>query len=249
MLYPSYVCHYCWSCTLLESTCEGSKLLLLVTTSSTRHHTHEGWPHSQKVHHGVKYCLRVTRQARVASSPIRHHNTQYLQIHVQIKPINPRGNHTLSQRAAQPIISVLGLKLAVEKQWRAIWPPRILIPNSPHRNTNTVLHVRARTHRRLVVRHTRALDIQFCNRALIHDFAQRLQRAREIGNGPVVRQVRLRANTVDGDAGCNPLLYLGHHGFGLGVRGGVEVVVVDVELCGWVSGAGGFEGCADEAFA
>lgn len=61
--------------------------------------------------------------------------------------------------------------------------------------------------------------------------------------------MRLRADAVDGDACGDPLGDVGDHALGLGVRRGVEVVVVDVELCGRVGGAGGFEGDLDEVFA
>jgi hypothetical protein len=42
---------------------------------------------------------------------------------------------------------------------------------------------------------------------------------------------------------------VGDHALGLGVRRGVKVVVVDVELCVGVGGAGGFEGDLDEVLA
>ena len=55
----------------------------------------------------------------------------------------------------------------------------------------------------------------------------------------------LGTNTVDGDAGGNPLLDVRDETGGLGVGGRVEVVVVDVELGVGVGGAGGLESDAD----
>jgi hypothetical protein len=47
----------------------------------------------------------------------------------------------------------------------------------------------------------------------------------------------LGAYAVDRDAGGNPFLNVGGEALGLGVAGGVEVVVVDVELRVGVGGA------------
>lgn len=58
----------------------------------------------------------------------------------------------------------------------------------------------------------------------------------------------LGTNTIDGDAGGDPLLDMGDETSGLGVSGRVQVVVVDVQLGVGVGGAGGLKGNADVVF-
>lgn len=59
----------------------------------------------------------------------------------------------------------------------------------------------------------------------------------------------LRANTVDGDTGGDPLLDVGDHALCLSVVCAIEVVVVDVELSVRVSSAGGAESDANKVLA
>lgn len=61
--------------------------------------------------------------------------------------------------------------------------------------------------------------------------------------------MRLGTDAVDGDTLADPLGDVLDEALGFGVGGAVEVVVVDVEFCVWVGGAGGVEGDADVVFA
>ena len=57
-------------------------------------------------------------------------------------------------------------------------------------------------------------------------------------------------NAVNGDACCDPFLDVGDYACGdFGVAGGVEVVVVDVELRIGVGGSGSLEGDGDKVLA
>ena len=155
----------------------------------------------------------------------------------------------LSKRLAKPVIRRLSLEAPIKQQRRRPLNPRILVANTPHGNTDTVLDIRTSTHRSLVITRARTLNIQLGDRALAGSRAKQLQRSGVIGDGPDAAEVGLGADAVDGDASSNPLLDLGRHGLGLAVGGGIEVVVVDVEFRLGVGGARGFEGGLDEALA
>jgi len=153
------------------------------------------------------------------------------------------------QDGADSIVRRLSLEPIIEEQRVLPLAPAIRIADAPNRNAHAVLHIQAPLNRRLVLASRRIRNIEFRDRALVDDGAQRLQRRRVLCSRPRGAQVRLRADAVDGHAGGDPGLDFGHHARGLGVRGRVEVVVVDVEFCFRVGGARGFKGDADKVFA
>lgn len=154
-----------------------------------------------------------------------------------------------NQDAANAIVRILGLEVGIEKQRGAALDPAVLVADTPHGNPDAVFHVQARRHSSLVITRRGALDVELRDRTLARSSTESLQRGGVVRDGPDTGQMRLRADAVDGDAGGHPLGDVGRHSLSLGVGGGVEVVVVDVELCGRVGGTGGLERGRDEALA
>lgn len=154
----------------------------------------------------------------------------------------------LLQKGADGVVSGLCLEVGIEEEGVLALPPAVLVADTPDGDTDAVLGVQASTDGSLVIVGRGTLDIELRHGALASDSAKSLERLGDIRDGPGAAQVRLGANAVDGDAGGDPLLDLGDHTLGLCVVGGVEVVVVDVELGLGVGGAGGLEGGGDEAF-
>lgn len=151
------------------------------------------------------------------------------------------------QDVAKVVVSSLGLEVGVEQERRGLLPPAVLVADTPDGDTDAVLEVNASVDGGLVVGGRGTGDVELGDGALADDGAEVLQGSGVLRDGPAAAQVRLGANTVDGNASGDPLLDLGDHALGLSVVGGVEVVVVDVELSVGVGGTGSLEGSGDEA--
>ena len=150
------------------------------------------------------------------------------------------------QDAAEIVVSSLGLEVRIEQQGRGLLPPAVLVADTPDGDTDTVLEVNASIHCGLVVRGRGSGDVELGDSAFADDGAEVLQRGGVLGDGPAATQVRLRANAVDRNASSDPLGDLRDHTLGLSVVGGVEVVVVDVQLGVRVGLASSLEGSGDE---
>jgi hypothetical protein len=153
---------------------------------------------------------------------------------------------TLNKQATDTVVRSLGLRTPVEQKWLIARPPAVGISNTPNSHTNTVSNIQTSLDRSLVVRCRSTLDVKLSDGTLAHIRTHALQRTGEVGDGPVVGQVRLRTDTIDGNTSGDPALHSGCEAAGLGVASGIEIVVVDVELCARISGPGCAEGDADE---
>jgi hypothetical protein len=119
------------------------------------------------------------------------------------------------------MIRSLRLVIAIKQQRIPTRPPRIRIAESPHRNTDAVRDIQARARRSLVFRGRGALDIELGDGALRRHGAEVPHGGRD-AVGLALREMALRPDAVDGDAGCAPLADFVDHALGFGVGGGVE---------------------------
>ncbi len=124
------------------------------------------------------------------------------------------------------------------------------IANTPHGDSHTLGLGQAALRHGDVVVGVVALNIKLRDGDLLHaGGSESLDSAGQASTLPG-RQVALRADAVDGNAGRQPLLDVGHHALGqLRRRRAVEVVVVDVQLSIRVCCAGGVEGDLDKVLA
>jgi hypothetical protein len=152
----------------------------------------------------------------------------------------------LDKQATDTVVRSLSLHTSIEQKWLIARPPAVGISNTPNSHTDTFGSIQTSLDRSLVVRCRSTLDVKLSDGTLAHIRTHALQCTREVRDGPVVGQMRLRADTIDGNTSGDPALHGGCEAAGLGVAGGIEVVVVDVELCARISGPGCAEGDADE---
>lgn len=133
-----------------------------------------------------------------------------------------------------------------------------LIRHTPRRDTDTVRGPFTRIHRCLIVAalisKLRSIgrqchsDVELREGDLKPCGSEGCERLVHVWDSAVVDdQVSLGTDTVDGDAGGDEASDERDHGVDL-AAGVVEVVVVDVKLCGGVGGFGGAEGNVDEGF-
>jgi len=155
------------------------------------------------------------------------------------------------QSSNEGIVRGLGLEAGIEEERVVARAPGVLVTDSPRSDTDAVLDCETSVHDLQVVCGRGVDDVELGDGALGCDGADSLEGA---GHGGRVRegalaQVRLGADAVDRDVLADPLGHVLDEALRLGVAGAVEVVVVDVQLCVRVGGAGGVEGDADVVFA
>jgi hypothetical protein len=171
----------------------------------------------------------------------------------------------LLQSSQNLVVGSLGLEAGVEQERVALGPPGVVVTDTPDSDTDAVLLVKAGLDDVAPVGSVGVLDVDLGQGALGSSTAESSHGGGSVGTLAGL-QVALRTNTVDGDAGSDPLLDVADHGGRLRVRSLVKagkcqfllaheessinsLVVVDVTLSVGVSLLGGLEGDADEVFA
>jgi hypothetical protein len=145
-------------------------------------------------------------------------------------------------------VSSLLLEATVEEKGAVAASPRLAVGNTPLGDTNTVLGLDTGVDDLDVAGGVRPGKIKLGHRTLGGSSADGLEGSRDVVRvveGTGLSEMGLGTNTINGDAGGDPLLDVRDESGGLGVSGRVEVVVVDVELGVGVGSAGGLEGDAD----
>jgi hypothetical protein len=119
------------------------------------------------------------------------------------------------------LVSSLGLVAGVKQKRVTLGPPRVVVTNTPNGDTDAVLLGRAGLDDAGPVVGRRILNIDFSQSALWGGGAERGHGSRCVGS-LAGGQMALRADAVDGDAGCDPGLDIADYALRLGVTGGVE---------------------------
>lgn len=133
------------------------------------------------------------------------------------------GSHLL-QRRQHSIIRRLRLIVRIKQQRVTRRPPRIRIPNTPDRYTNTIRLAQTSLNNIRPIRRLRILNINLGHRTLRRSRTQR-SHSRRRTRALARSQMGLRADPIDRDAGRAPGFDVLDHGLRLGGRGGVEVCV------------------------
>jgi hypothetical protein len=145
-------------------------------------------------------------------------------------------------------VSSLLLEATVEEEGAVAASPRLAVGNTPLGDTNTVLGLDTGVDNLDVAGGIGTGKIKLGHCALGGSSADGLESSRNVVRvveGAGLAEMGLGTNTVDGDAGGDPLLNVRDETGGLGVGGRVEVVVVDVELGVGVGSASGLKGNTD----
>lgn len=146
--------------------------------------------------------------------------------------------------------SRLGLVVGVEQERVVLLAPRVLVADTPDSDTDTLGDVEAGLGDGGVVVGRGSADVELSDGNLANTGADKsLKSALDLTSHTGV-EMRLGADTVNGDALRDPLLdVVAHAGGDLGSVGRVKAVVVDVQLGVGVSLAGSAEGNADKLLA
>lgn len=158
----------------------------------------------------------------------------------------PNTTSVSDKNAAKTVVGGLCLRASIKQEWLVARTPTVSVGDTPHSDTDALRLVQASLDRSLVVRCRRTLDVELSDGALAHIRTHALQGASKFRDRPVVCQMRLRANTIDWNAGCDPALHCGCQAACLGIAGRIEIVFVDVELGCWVCSTSSTESNSDE---
>lgn len=123
----------------------------------------------------------------------------------------------LLQRSQDLVVSRLGLEARVEQQGVTLRPPGVIVTNTPNSDTDAVGLVQASLDNIGPVGARSVLDVDLGERALGCSTAKSCHSGGSVGT-LTGGQVALRADTIDGNAGSDPLLHVPDHALGLGVR-------------------------------
>jgi hypothetical protein len=123
----------------------------------------------------------------------------------------------LLQSSQNLVVGGLGLEAGVEQERVALGPPRVVVTNTPDSDTDAVGLVKASLDDVAPVRSVSILDIDLGQGALGSGTAESSHGGGSVGTLARL-QVTLRTNTVNGDAGSDPLLDVADHGGRLRVR-------------------------------
>jgi hypothetical protein len=159
--------------------------------------------------------------------------------------ILPRRLH-LAESVDNSSVSRLRVVVSIEQKAVVLLAPRVLVRNTPDGDTNALGDVEAGLSDGGVVVGGSSADVELGDGNLLDTrVGEGSESTLDLASGTGV-EVGLGADAVDGDALGQPLLDGGDHALGdLGGAGGVEAVVVDVQLGVGVGLAGGAEGNAN----
>jgi hypothetical protein len=128
---------------------------------------------------------------------------------------------SLCQRGQDLVVGGLGLVAGVEQQRVTLGPPGIVVAHTPNGDTDAVLLADASLDNVGPVGGGGVLDVDFGHGTLRCGATESSHGGDGVG-ALAGGQVGLRADTVDGDAGSDPLLDVLDHSLRLGVRGRVQ---------------------------
>ena len=160
--------------------------------------------------------------------------------------------HRLLESVDNGSVSSLLLEVAVEEKGAVALSPGLAVGNTPLGDTDAVLGLDTGVDDLDVGSGVGTGEIELGHGALGGSGADGLEGGGDVVGvveGAGLAEMGLGTDTVDGDAGGDPLLDVGDETGGLGVGGRVQVVVVDVELGVGVGSAGGLEGDTDVVLA
>lgn len=124
----------------------------------------------------------------------------------------------LLQSSQDGVVSLLGLVAGVEQERVAVGPPGVVVADTPDSHTDAVLLVQAGLDDVGPVGLLSVLDVELGDGTLGSSTAEKSHSTR--GSSTLTRgQVSLGTDTVDGDAGGDPLLDVLGHGLGLSAAG------------------------------